>query len=97
MLPFRFGALRSGKVHSAAGWRAVLEPVIARYRDTGKRLYSGATRPLPILRCTNFTNPEMYEFLEAERASYSIRLPASRVLQDRIGYPLKRPVGRPAA
>jgi hypothetical protein len=37
----------------------------------------------------------MYEFLEAERASYTIRLTASRVLQDRIGYLLKRPVGRP--
>jgi hypothetical protein len=37
----------------------------------------------------------MYEFLEAERASYTIRLPASRVLQERIGYLLKRPVGRP--
>jgi hypothetical protein len=32
-------ALRPGNVHSADGWRAVLEPVIARYRDTGKRLY----------------------------------------------------------
>ena len=37
----------------------------------------------------------MYEFLEAERASYTIRLPAGRVLQDRIGYLLKHPVGRP--
>ena len=26
---------------------------------------------------------------------YAIRLPANRVLQDRIGYLLKRPVGRP--
>src|SRR6516164_6867397 len=32
-------ALRSGNVHSADGWRAVLEPVVARYRDTVKRLY----------------------------------------------------------
>jgi hypothetical protein len=31
--------LRSGNVHSADGWRAVLEPVIARYRDRVKRLY----------------------------------------------------------
>ena len=30
-------ALRSGNVHSADGWREVLEPVIARYRDTVKR------------------------------------------------------------
>jgi hypothetical protein len=37
----------------------------------------------------------MYEYLEAERIGYAIRLPANRVLQDRIGYLLKRPVGRP--
>jgi Transposase DDE domain group 1 len=40
--------------------------------------------------------PEVYEFLEAERIKYAIRLPANRVLQDSIGYLLKRPVGRPA-
>jgi hypothetical protein len=31
-------ALRSGNVHSADGWRAVLEPVVGRYRGTVKRL-----------------------------------------------------------
>jgi hypothetical protein len=31
----------------------------------------------------------------AEQIKYAIRLPANRVLQDRIGYLLKRPVGRP--
>jgi hypothetical protein len=31
--------LRPGNVHSADGWRAVLEPVIARYRGSVKRLY----------------------------------------------------------
>ena len=44
-----------------------------------------------------FANPEMYEFLEAEGMGYAIRLPANRVVQDKIGYLLKRPVGRPAA
>ena len=39
--------------------------------------------------------PGMYECLEAERIKYSIRLPANQVLQNRIGYLLKRPVGRP--
>ncbi len=34
-------ALRPGNVHSAAGWRAVLEPVIARYRGSMKRLFPG--------------------------------------------------------
>jgi hypothetical protein len=80
-------ALRPGNVHNADGWRAILEPVIARYRDTGKRLYFRGDAA--------FANPEMYEFLEAERASYTIRLPANRVLQDRVGYLQKRPVGRP--
>src|SRR5271155_4799944 len=37
----------------------------------------------------------MYECLEAERIKYAIRLPANQVLQNRIGYLLKRPVGRP--
>ena len=32
-------ALRPGNVHSADGWRALLEPVIARYRGIVKHLY----------------------------------------------------------
>src|SRR5262245_14638225 len=39
--------------------------------------------------------PEVYEFLEAERIKYAIRLSANQVLQSRIGYLLTRPVGRP--
>jgi Transposase DDE domain group 1 len=80
--------LRPGNVHSADGWRAVLEPVIARHRGIVKRLYFRGDAA--------FANPEMYEFLEAERAGYTIRLPANSVLQSRIGYLLKRPVGRPS-
>src|SRR5689334_532333 len=80
-------ALRPGNVHSADGWRVVLEPVIARYRGIVKHLYFRGDAA--------FANPEVYEFLEAESASYTIRLPANPVLQDRIGYLLKRPVGRP--
>jgi hypothetical protein len=37
-------ALRSGNVHSADGWSAVLEPVVARYRDPVKRLYFRGAR-----------------------------------------------------
>jgi hypothetical protein len=33
--------------------------------------------------------------LEAEGMGYAIRLPANRVLQEKIGHLLKRPVGRP--
>jgi Transposase DDE domain group 1 len=80
-------ALRQGNVHSADGWRAVLEPVVARYRCTVMRLYF---RGDPA-----FANPEIYEFLEGEGIGDSIRLPANRVLQEKIGYLLKRPVGRP--
>jgi hypothetical protein len=37
----------------------------------------------------------MYEVLEAQQIAYTIRLPTDDVLQRRIGYLLKRPVGRP--
>jgi hypothetical protein len=80
-------ALRPGNVHSADGWRAVLEPVIARYRGIVKHLYFRGDAA--------FANPEVYEFLEAEGASYTIRLPTNQVLQDKIEHLLKRPVGRP--
>jgi Transposase DDE domain group 1 len=66
----------------------VLEPVVARYRDTVKRLYFRGDAA--------FANPEIYEFLEAEGMGYAIRLPANSILQSKIGYLLKRPVGRPA-
>ena len=81
------GAPCDSVTHSADDWRAVLEPVVARYRGTVKRLYFRGDAA--------FANPEVYEFLEAEDMGYTIRLPANRVLQDKIGYLLKRPVGRP--
>src|SRR5215218_10255915 len=80
-------ALRPGNVHSAEGWREVLEPVVARYRDTIKRRYFRADAA--------FASPEVYEFLEAEDYGYAIRLPANAVLQRRIAHLLRRPVGRP--
>ncbi len=42
-----------------------------------------------------YANPDIYEFLEAEGYKYTIRLPANAVLQERIGWLLKRPVSRP--
>ena len=78
---------RPGNVHSADGWRAVLEPVIARYRERGLALYFRGDAA--------FAKPELYELLEAEDIGYAIRLPANRVLQGRIGHLLTRPVGRP--
>ena len=60
---------------------------MSRYRGRVKRLYFRGDAA--------FANPEVYEFFEAEGMSYTIRLPANRVLQDKIGHLLKRPVGRP--
>jgi len=50
-------ALRSGNVHSAHGWKEVVEPVVARYRGKFKRRYFRADAA--------FANPQVYEFLEA--------------------------------
>ena len=60
--------------------------MIARYRDRAKRLYFRGDAA--------FANPEMYEFLEAQRVGYRIRLPTASC-RTRSGYLLKRPVGRP--
>ena len=80
-------ALRPGNVHSAEGWREVLEPVVARYRGKVKRRYFRADAA--------FAAPEVYTFLEVESFRYAIRLPANAVLQRRIAHLLRRPVGRP--
>jgi hypothetical protein len=80
-------ALRAGNVHSADGWESVLKPVVARYRGKVSRIYFRAD--------AGFANPEVYEYLEGQGIKYAIRLPANRVLQERIGYLLTRPVGRP--
>ena len=58
---------------------------MAHYRERGLRRYFRADAA--------FANP--YEFLETEDHKYTSRLPANHILQDRIGYLLKRPVGRP--
>ena len=81
-------ALRPGNVHSADGWKEVLDPVVARYRGKVSRIYFRAD--------AGFANPEVYEFLEAERIKYAICLPKNPILQGRIGYLLKRPIGRPS-
>ena len=79
--------LRPGNVHSAEDWRAVLEPVIGRYRERGLDMYFRGDAA--------FAKPELYELLEAESIGYAIRLPANSVLQERIAHLLTRPVGRP--
>jgi hypothetical protein len=79
--------LRPGNVHSADGWDDVLKPVVDRYLGQVSRLYFRADAA--------FAMPGVYEYLEGERIKYAIRLPANQVLQNRIAYLLKRPVGRP--
>ena len=81
-------ALRPGNVHSADGWRAVLEPVVARYRGKVKRLYFRGDAA--------FANPEVYEFLEAEGIGYAIRLPGQPRLAGQDRLPAQAP-GRPTA
>jgi Transposase DDE domain group 1 len=79
--------LRPGNVHSADEWEGTLLPVVARYQGKIARMYFRADAA--------FAMPEVYEFLEAEGIRYTIRLPANRVLQDKIGHLLTRPVGHP--
>src|SRR6266852_5155377 len=79
--------LRPGNVHSADSWDSVLKPVIVRYQGKVLRIYFRADAA--------FAMPGVYECLEADRVKYAIRLPANQVLQNRIAYLLKRPVGRP--
>src|SRR5215813_6417707 len=57
-------ALRPGNVHSADGWKEVLDPVVQRYRGKVTRIYFRADAA--------FAMPEVYEFLEAERIKYAI-------------------------
>jgi hypothetical protein len=80
-------ALRPGNVHSADGWRNVLEPVVKRYRERDLRRYFRGDAA--------FASPEIYEYLEAEGFLYAIRLSTNQVLQESIAHLLTRPVGRP--
>jgi hypothetical protein len=79
--------LRPGNVHSADGWRNILEPVVARYKAKDLRRYFRGDAA--------FASPEVYDYLEAEGFLYAIRLPKNQVLQESIAHLLTRPVGRP--
>jgi hypothetical protein len=82
-------ALRPGNVHSADGWRDVLDPVIARYagRKLGGRFFSADAA---------YASPAIYARLEEAGYFYAIRLPANAVLREKIVHRLTRPVGRPS-
>ncbi len=81
-------ALRNGNVHSADGWRGVLDPVIARYakRDLMRFFRADAA----------YANPAIYARLEEAGYFHAIRLPANAVLREKIAHRLTRPVGRPS-
>src|SRR3989442_13317984 len=64
-----------------------LKPVVERYQGKVSRIYFRAD--------AGFANPDVYKFLEAEQIKYAIRLPANRILQERISHLLTRPIGRP--
>ena len=68
--------LRKGNVHSADDWRGVLEPIVARYRSAKIKRFFRADAA--------FANPHVYQFLEAEDYSYTIRLPGNQVLDSYI-------------
>jgi Transposase DDE domain group 1 len=70
-------ALRPGNVHGADSWRQALEPVVARYRHHMKRRFFRAD--------AGCTNPNIYQFFEAEGHKYTILLPANAVLQESAG------------
>jgi hypothetical protein len=80
--------LREGNVRSAKDWRAVLDPVVARYQGRNLRRYFRADAA--------FAQPELYEYLEAEGFEYAIRLPVNDALLWDIEHILTRPVGRPS-
>ncbi len=82
-------ALRSGNVHSAHDWQAVLDPVVQRYTRAGlwrKYLRGDAA----------FAIPELFDYLESSNFGYAIRLKANKVLERRIAHLLKRRPGRPS-
>ncbi len=75
-------ALRNGNVHSADGWRDVLDPVIARYagRDLGGRFFRADAA---------YAIPAIYMRLESAGSSTPLfRLPANAVLREKIAHRL---------
>lgn len=79
--------LRPGNVHSAEGWRDLLEPIVARYGRSGVRKYFRGDAA--------FARPEVYQYQEENGFLYAIRLPSNDILEKEIEHLFKRPVGRP--
>ena len=81
-------ALRPGNVHSADGWKELIEPIVERYLREAVRLLFRADAA--------FAKPELYEYLELKSIGYAIRLPANDVLQREIAHLLLRPTESPS-
>ena len=73
--------LRPGNVHSADGWEGFIDPIVERYLKLAVRLLFRADAA--------FAKPELYEYMEARRIGYAIRLPANDVLQREIAHLLE--------
>ncbi len=80
--------LRPGNVHSADGWEEFIEPIVQRYLNMEVRLLFRADAA--------FAKPELYEYMEARRIGYAIRLPTNEALQREIASLLARPTEWPS-
>jgi len=79
--------LRNGNVHSADGWRSLLEPIVNCYRGYDiLRFFRGDAA---------FADSEMYRYLEAESYFYAIRLVGNTILHSKIKHLLTLPLDHP--
>ena len=86
---------RSGALRPASGQRAQRRR-LGRRLEAGRGALSRQAVAHLFTRRAGFANTKVYEYLEGEGIKFAIRLPRNNVLQERIGYLLKRPVGRPS-
>ena len=86
---------RSGALRPASGQRAQRRR-LGRRPEAGRGANRGKLSRIYFRADAGFANPEVYEYLEGEGTKFAVRLPRNNVLQERIGYLLKRPVGRPS-
>jgi hypothetical protein len=79
--------LRPGNVHSADGALEFIKPMVERYRAWFKLFWFRGDAA--------FAKPETYEYCEAHRITYFLRLPSTANLMRLLEPHLNRPVGRP--
>src|SRR5690242_2014826 len=80
-----FASSRQRAQRRRMGWRA----------EAGRGALSRQGLAPLFSRRRGLRQSRVHEYLESERIKYAIRLPANRILQERIGHLLTRPVGRP--